>query len=35
MMIDSPAADLTAGKHYINIDTGLAPGWQIRGQVSR
>ena len=23
MMIDSPAADLTARKHYINIDTGL------------
>lgn len=32
-LTDQQAADLMAGKYYINIHTGANPGGEIRGQV--
>ena len=32
-LTDAQAADLTAGKYYINVHTAANPGGEIRGQV--
>src|SRR6476659_2768158 len=34
-LTDAQAADLAAGKYYINIHTAANPGGEIRGQVSK
>jgi CHRD domain len=34
-LTDEQAADLTAGKYYINIHTAANPGGEIRGQVMK
>jgi hypothetical protein len=34
-LTDAQAADLTAGKYYVNIHTAANPGGEIRGQVSK
>jgi CHRD domain len=34
-LTDAQAADLMAGKYYINIHTAANPGGEIRGQVSK
>ena len=34
-LTDAQAADLTAGKYYINIHTATNPGGEIRGQVTK
>ena len=34
-LTDAQAADLTAGKYYINIHTAANPGGEIRGQVMK
>lgn len=34
-LTDAQAADLVAGKYYINIHTAANPGGEIRGQVSK
>ena len=34
-LTDAQAADLVAGKHYINIHTAANPGGEIRGQVTK
>jgi hypothetical protein len=35
MLTDAQAADLTAGKYYVNIHTAANPGGEIRGQVTK
>ena len=35
MLTDAQAADLVAGKYYINIHTAANPGGEIRGQVTK
>ena len=35
MLTDAQAADLTAGKYYVNVHTAANPGGEIRGQVSK
>ena len=34
-LTDEQAADLTAGKYYVNIHTAANPGGEIRGQVTK
>jgi hypothetical protein len=34
-LTDAQAADLTAGKYYINVHTAANPGGEIRGQVAK
>ena len=34
-LTDAQAADLEAGKYYINVHTGANPGGEIRGQVTK
>ena len=34
-LTDAQAADLTAGKYYVNIHTAAHPGGEIRGQVTK
>ena len=34
-LTDAQAADLMAGKYYINIHTAANPGGEIRGQVTK
>lgn len=34
-LTDAQAADLTAGKYYLNIHTAANPGGEIRGQVTK
>jgi hypothetical protein len=34
-LTDAQAADLTAGKYYINVHTTANPGGEIRGQVTK
>jgi hypothetical protein len=34
-LTDAQAADLVAGKYYINIHTAANPGGEIRGQVTK
>jgi hypothetical protein len=34
-LTDAQAADLTAGKYYVNIHTAANPGGEIRGQVMK
>jgi hypothetical protein len=34
-LTDALAADLTAGKYYVNIHTAANPGGEIRGQVTK
>ena len=34
-LTDAQAADLVAGKYYINIHTAANPGGEIRGQVMK
>jgi CHRD domain len=34
-LTDAQAADLMAGKYYINVHTAANPGGEIRGQVSK
>ncbi len=34
-LTDAQAADLTAGKYYVNINTAANPGGEIRGQVTK
>ena len=34
-LTDAQAADLAAGKYYVNIHTAANPGGEIRGQVSK
>ena len=34
-LTDAQAADLTAGKYYVNIHTAANPGGEIRGQVTK
>ncbi len=34
-LTDTQAADLTAGKYYINVHTAANPGGEIRGQVTK
>jgi hypothetical protein len=34
-LTDEQAADLVAGKYYVNIHTGANPGGEIRGQVTK
>src|SRR6202158_4532337 len=34
-LTDDQAADLTAGKYYINVHTAANPGGEIRGQVTK
>jgi hypothetical protein len=35
ILTDEQAADLTAGKYYINVHTAANPGGEIRGQVTK
>ena len=35
MLTDAQAADLTAGKYYVNIHPAANPGGEIRGQVTK
>ena len=35
MLTDAQAADLDAGKYYVNIHTAANPGGEIRGQVTK
>ena len=35
ILTDEQAADLTAGKYYINVHTAANPGGEIRGQVPK
>lgn len=35
MLTDAQAADLTAGKYYVNIHTAANPGGELRGQVTK
>jgi hypothetical protein len=35
VLTDAQAADLTAGKYYVNIHTAANPGGEIRGQVTK
>ena len=35
VLTDEQAADLTAGKYYINVHTAANPGGEIRGQVTK
>ncbi len=35
VLTDAQAADLTAGKYYINVHTAANPGGEIRGQVTK
>jgi hypothetical protein len=35
ILTDAQAADLTAGKYYINVHTAANPGGEIRGQVTK
>ena len=34
-LTDAQAADLTAGRYYVNIHTAANPGGEIRGQVTK
>ncbi len=34
-LTDAQAADLTAGKYYVNVHTAAHPGGEIRGQITR
>jgi hypothetical protein len=34
-LTDAQAADLTAGKYYINVHTAAHPDGEIRGQVAK
>jgi hypothetical protein len=34
-LTDAQAADLEAGKYYVNVHTGANPGGEIRGQVTK
>ena len=34
-LTDAQAADLQAGRYYVNIDTAANPGGEIRGQVTK
>jgi len=34
-LTDEQAADLTAGKYYVNVHTAANPGGEIRGQVTK
>ena len=34
-LTDAQAADLAAGRYYINIHTAANPGGEIRGQVTK
>ena len=34
-LTDAQAADLVAGKYYVNIHTAANPGGEIRGQVTK
>ncbi len=34
-LTDAQAADLTAGKYYVNVHTAANPGGEIRGQVTK
>ena len=34
-LTDAQAADLAAGKYYVNIHTAANPGGEIRGQVTK
>jgi hypothetical protein len=34
-LTDAQAADLMAGKYYINVHTAANPGGEIRGQVTK
>src|SRR5882757_5414656 len=34
-LTDAQAADLVAGKYYVNVHTAANPGGEIRGQVSK
>jgi hypothetical protein len=34
-LTDAQAADLTAGKYYVNVHTAANPGGEIRGQVMK
>ena len=34
-LTDAQAADLTAGKYYVNVHTAANPGGEIRGQVAK
>ena len=34
-LTDAQAADLAAGKYYVNVHTAANPGGEIRGQVTR
>jgi len=34
-LTDAQAADLTAGRYYINVHTAANPGGEIRGQVTK
>ena len=34
-LTDAQAADLMAGKYYINVHTAANPGGEIRGQVKK
>jgi hypothetical protein len=35
MLTDAQAADLLAGKYYVNVHTAANPGGEIRGQVTK
>ena len=35
VLTDEQAADLTAGKYYVNVHTAANPGGEIRGQVTK